>query len=258
MKVFKNKNVVTILAGIICVIIIGFAYKYRVNKAIRAVSVPVAKNDILARTEIDDSMFVINKEVPSSALTNNVIRDVNRIKGYYVNYNTFIPKGSFFYSNAVVTWDAMPDSAWADIKNDDTIVSLNVNNITTYGNSIFPGDKIDIYYRTSDKGLLVLGKLVEGITVLAVKDSDGNHIMQKSAEQRTAAALIFSVPEELHLLLKKAQYLNGDLIPVPRNTNYSSDSTITTNISSDYLVNLIESKCLDIPLDSVDTNTITE
>ena len=146
----------------------------------------------------------------------------------------------------------MPDSAWSNIANDNTIVSLSVNTRTTYGNSIYPEDKIDIYYQNYDSnGQLIIGKLIEGIQVLAVKDTKGSHIFKKSAAQKTAAALIFAVPEDYHLLLRKAKYVGGDLIPVLRNANYNPE----TNISSTYLKEFILSQTMDIQPDAIEDNT---
>ena len=163
-----------------------------------------------------------------------------------------IPAGSLFYSSALVEWSAMPDSAWSNIANDNTIVSLSVNTRTTYGNSIYPEDKIDIYYQNYDSnGQLIIGKLIEGIQVLAVKDTKGTHIFKKSAAQKTAAALIFAVPEDYHLLLRKAKYVGGDLIPVLRNANYNPE----TNISSTYLKEFILSQTMDIQPDAIEDNT---
>ena len=49
MKALKNKTVVTILAGIICIAILAFSYTNRVNKKISAIQIPVAKVDLFAR-----------------------------------------------------------------------------------------------------------------------------------------------------------------------------------------------------------------
>ena len=71
---------------------------------------------------------------------------------------------------------------------------------------------------------------------------------RKYPEQRDAAALIFSVPEDLHILLRQAIYISGNssLIPVPRNANYNP----TTTISSEYLKSLIKNQTKDVPLDT--------
>ena len=244
-KIIKNKNIVTILAFAVCLIIIIVAYNYRINQKTNPVTVYYAKEDIAARTEITSEMVGTIK-IPSSMVTSNVVRNLNNIVGKYVNYNTMIPAGSLFYTTVLVDWESMPDSAWSNIEEGNTIVSLSVNVNTTYGNSIFPGDKIDLYFKSFDSdGKLVLGKLIEGIQVLAVKDDSGAHIFKKGPDQRQASALIFSVTEEMHLLLRKAMYLDGEIIPVPRNASYGETATI----SSAYLQSFILAQTVTIPTD---------
>jgi len=253
-KFGNNKMLVTIIAAILCAGILAYAYSARIKQKTNPVTIYYAKDDILARTEITEDM-IGSKQIPASMVTSNVIRDYDNILGKYVNYNTLIPAGSFFYNTVLVDWDNMPDSAWSNIPEGNTIVSLAVNVNTTFGNSIFPGNKIDLYYKSYDSNSkLILGKLIEGIEVLAVKDDTGKHIFKKSPDQRQAAALIFSVSEEMHLLLRKAMYLDGDIIPVPRNANYNEP----TNISSKYLESFILSQTVDVPLDQINNNDILE
>ena len=252
-KILGNKGVVTIIAFAVCLLILFFAYNYRVNKAINAIEVPYALRELNAREEIKEEDIGVVK-VASSLVTETVIRSKTNLIGKYVNYNTKIPAGSLFYSPEVVTWESMPDSAWNNIYKNYTIVSLPVSDSSTYGNSIYPGDAIDLYYLTSDGGKLVFGKLIEGITVLAVKDSSGNHIFKKGANQKSAAALIFAVPENLHLLLRKAMTISGSdsLVPVVKNANYNPGST---KVTSEYLTNLILAQTKEVPLDFVDDTT---
>lgn len=249
-KFFANKTIVTILLGALCLVILYFAYTYRVGKEINKVKIYVAREDIPARTEITEELME-EVEVASSMLSTGVVRDLNSIKGKYVNYNTYIPAGSPFYATQLVDWKEMPDSAWSNIPTGNTVFSLPVTTATTYGNSIFPNDKIDLYYETKDStGKYVFGKLIEGITILAVKDEDGSHIFKKGSNQKNASALIFSVSEEYHILLRQAMYLGGTLVPVPRNSRYNKE----TNITSEYLTNLIRNQCRLIEPDVVDDN----
>ncbi|NLC48615.1 MAG: hypothetical protein GX758_04580 [Tenericutes bacterium] len=253
-KLFKNKSIVTIIAGAICLAILFVAYNYRIKQLTNPVSVPYAIEDIPARTLIEKEMLGTVKIASVMLNTNVVVSDTNII-GKYVNYNTFIPAGSLFYSSILVNWESMPDAAWSNIYKENTIVSLNVNTKTTYGNSIYPSDKIDLYYKSVDEdGKIVLGKLIEGIEVLAVKDKSGKHILKRSSEQREASALIFSVPEDMHLLLRKSMYLDGELIPVPRNAAYNP----TTTISSKYLKDFILSQTIEVQLDEIEETTVKE
>ncbi len=238
-KIFANKGVVTFLGGILCIVILFFAYRYRVNKEINPISVPYAKTKLESRTEITNEN-VGTVKVPASMVTEGVIRDKSQVIGKYVNYNTFIPAGSLFYASSVITWDQMPDSAWSDIPDGNTIVYLSATSTTT-GSFIYPGDKIDLYFKTTDNGKLVYGKLIEGIKVLAVKDSTGAHIFKKTASQKDFSTLIFSLSEDLHLLLRKSGYVSGEIIPVTRNQDYCKDKDCT-KVSSTYLRNLIESQ----------------
>lgn len=241
----RNKNLVSIIAFAVCFVIIIVAYKYRVDQITNPVSVPYAAVDIYSREEITEDKVKTIK-IPASMITQTVVRNRNDVIGKYVNYNTMIPAGSLFYSSVLVDWSDMPDSAWSNIPEGFTIVSLPVNVNTTYGNSIFPKDKIDLYYKSVDEnGKLILGKLIEGIEVLAVKDENGNHIFKKAPNQRQAAALIFAVSEEMHILLRKAMYLEGEIIPVPRNAQYGEKPTISSN----YLQSFINQQTFDPPLD---------
>ena len=238
-KLFANKGVVTFLGGVLCIIILFFAYRYRVNKEINPISVPYAKERLEARAEITEDK-VGTLKVAATMVTEGVIRDKKQVIGKYVNYNTFIPAGSLFYTSSVITWDQMPDSAWSDIADGNTIVYLSATSTTT-GSFIYPGDKIDLYFKTTDNGKLVYGKLIEGIKVLAVKDSTGAHIFKKTAAQKDVATLIFSLSEDLHLLLRKASYVSGEIIPVTRNQDYCKNKDCT-KVTSAYLRNLIESQ----------------
>lgn len=241
-KIFKNKQIVTIVSLILCFGILVFAYRYRVNKAIEAVSIPIATRDLKAREEIKPDCFETRK-VAQSMLTENVITSVSELvpgndaPAKYVNYNTFIPEGSMFYRSAVTTWDHMPDSIWSDLPDGQTVFSLPVNATTTYGNSIYPGDKIDLYFQGKEDGTgkYFVGPLIKGITVLAVKDDNGSHIFNRSAEQKNAAALIFAVENDEFLFLKDAILVagNGGLFPVPRNANYNI--TAEEEKGSDYI-----------------------
>ena len=260
-KILKNKSIVSLVAIALCLVILLVDYRYRVSNAINAITIPVAATRIEGRTKITDDLIKTVK-VAESLISKDVIRNKNDLLNggnsvdKYVNYNTFIPEGGLFFKSAVVEKKDMPDSAWADIQDGYTVVYLKVTETTSFGNSIFPGDKIDLYYQYTGSGDKFVGKLIEGITVLAVKDSTGRHIFKKSADQRTASALIFQVPEELHLLYRKAQHITGGvIIPIPRNSSYQPPAT---TIYSEYIKDFINSQAMDIVDDYVDEQKIDD
>lgn len=255
-RFFKNKNTVTIFAVILSLAILYWAYMWRIQKATEPVSVPYSLGELEPRTLITGDM-VSTKKVPGRTVTANVITNTSMIIGKYVSNDAVIPQGSLFYADTLKTWEEMPRSSYADIPEGYTVVALPVTLESTYGNSIFPGNYIDLYYVTRDNKTtkLILGKLIESIKVLEVMDSEGNNVFEKSVEVPSPSSLIFAVPEKIHLLLRKALYLNGNIIPVPRNVEYSTNPK-ETKISSSFLENLINSKTINVSEE--DLNELTQ
>lgn len=258
MRFIKNKNTITIIGVIVIVGLLYFAYSSTINTQVRPTSIPVAATTIQPRTLITEDMIKY-VEVPAAILTTDVVRASNLIVGKYTNYNTLIPAGSMFYNGVLVTADEMPDSAFVDVKEGEIPYQFSVNVETTYGNSIFPGNKIDIYMKAvNDQGQVMVGKLLENVEVLAVKDSNGNHVFENTSESRTPAYLIFGVSDEIHLLLRKAEYLYAysvELFPVPHGGAVSAEGE--TKVSTQYLKDFINANTVNLPTEveaSADNN----
>ncbi len=241
----KNKNTVTILCVFAGAIVLWIGYNARFNAAVSPVRVPYAVVDIQPRTKIEDTMIGL-VEVPSSMLTSSTARSKQEVVDKYVDSDTMIPAGSLFYRSTLVEWSEISDSEWADIDDGNTVVALPVDVTSTLGNSIYPGNYIDLYYVAIESdGRLLLGKLIESIEVLAVKDSTGKNVFDDASNPGTPAYLVFAVSEELHLLLRKATYLSGDIIPVQRNANYTNSLNPPT-VSSEYIRDFILSQTVNL------------
>lgn len=246
-----NKNTVTILGVLLGILVLYIGYNYRVKQATTPVRVPYAKEELSSRTLITSDMIGY-MEVSSSVVksSSNLITNANQLINNYVAFGTTIPANSMFYTSQILTSSEMPDSAFADIPDNYTIFTLGVNLHSTYGNSIYPGNYIDLYFKGVDEtGKIMFGKLIESIEVLAVKDSQGNHVFETTVESRTPSELLFAVPNDMYDLLMKAGYITGssiEIIPVPRNASYSADPGDTI-VSSDYIRDFILSKSAVIP-----------
>lgn len=244
-RFFKNKNTVTIFAVVVCLFIIYFAYSYRIKKATEPTMVPYATRELPPRTLITADM-VGTRKVPGSIVTANVITEQGLIVGKYVSNEVDIPNNSLFYANTLLTWEELPRSIYGDIPEGNTIVALPVSLESTYGNSIFPGNYIDLYFSGNDyDGKILVGKFIESIRVMTVTDSSFNNIFEQTSNMSQPYYLIFNVPEEMHLLLRKTMYVGGTLFPVPRNAQYSENPKETRIVSS-YLQNLVLSKTVDV------------
>lgn len=257
-RFLQNKNTVTIIGVLVIILILFFGYRYQINKMVNPVSnIPVAAETIQPKTEITSDMIEYIDVAPI-VLQSNVITNRNLIIGKYSNYNTVIPKGSLFYTGVVVAKDELPDSAFVELVEGEVPYNFPVTLDSTYGNSIYPGNYIDIYMKsTNENGQLMVGKLIENVKVLAVKDSQGRHVFENSAETRTPSTLIFGLQPELNILLRKASYMSAYstvLFPVPHGVARATEEGETA-VSSQTLKDFINANT--VPNDELQTNTET-
>ena len=242
-RFIKNKNTVTILGVVAIIAVLFFGYRYNINKAVSPITgIPVAAETIQPRTEITADMIDTISVAPI-VLQNNVYRTQNSVVGKYTNYNTMIPAGSLFYTEALVNESDLPDSALIKVEKGQVAYNFPVTMSSTYGNSIYPENSIDIYMKAvNEEGTLMVGKLIENVKVLAVKDSQGRHVFENSDEARTPAFLIFGLEPELNILLRKASYLSSFsvvLFPVPHGLNAEEEVEGATVVSSQTLKDFI-------------------
>ena len=234
-RFLKNKNTVTIIAILASLGILYFAYYRRIKKATDPVSVPYATKEIAPRSLITSDMVAI-KKIPGGVVKNGAITNKDLIVGKYVSNKAVIPVNGLFYDSMVVEWEEMPSSEFEDIPDCYTVYALKVDSETTYGNSIYPGNYIDLYYKTSKiinrQQMIWFGKFIESIKVLSVTDSQGNNVFETNGDPGTPAYLLFSVPNKVFRLLKIAERSNGEIIPVQRNANYSKNPKQTAIVNS--------------------------
>ncbi len=261
-KFFKNKNTVTIIGVVAIILILFFGYRYQIKKQVSPVTgIPVAAQTIQPRTKITADMLEYIDVAPIVLQKGEVITNKNLIIGKYSNYNTIIPKGSMFYNATVINEEELPDSAFIEVADGEVPYNFPVTMDSTYGNSIYPGNYIDIYMKAEGKdGKLMVGKLLENVKVLAVKDSAGRHVFENSEESRTPAYLIFGVKPEINILLRKASYMGNYsvvLFPVPHGATVDEDGT--TTVTSETLKNFINVNTVanDEIEDKKDTTTNT-
>lgn len=255
-KFLANKNTVTIVGVLIGILVLYIGYNWRIKQATQPTSVPYANQVIQPRTKITQDM-ISYMQVPPAMLREGVVRDTRGIVGYYTNYNTMIPEGSLFFRQALVTKDQLPNSAFMEAPEGYAIFSLNVNIETTYGNGMLPGTYVDIYVKyQNDAGQLVVGQWLQNIKILAVKDSGGRAVFENTDESRTPTFMYFALPEDLHLLIRKASYLKSfgmEIYPVPSKEEYETNPG-EINVSSQDIRAFIESKSALIDSNLINDN----
>lgn len=238
-----NKNTVTILGVLIGVIVLYVAYNWRVRQAVEPQTVPFAKVEIAGNTLITKEQIGTIKVSKSMVdQTPGLVTSQSQVIGKYVSYDTKIPEGGLFYSSELMTAEQRPNYITENIEKCHTLFSLPVTLHSTYANAIMPDDYIDLFVSgTDDRGLAIVAKLIESIKVRDVRDSRGVSVFS-SASTGDPAELIFSVPNDMFLLLTRASIAGSfNIFPVPRNKEYTENHS-TTQVASQEIIDLINSK----------------
>ena len=256
-KFLSNKNTVTIMGVILCVIILFIGYYYRISQKVALTRVPYANQEIKPKTKITASM-INYMNVPAAFLVGSYYNSQEDIVGKYSQYNTKIIEGSLFYKDLLTTSNLLPNSAFLNVKKNETVVNYKVNMDTTYANSMQPDDVINIYFKAkNDDGTIMFGKFISNITILDVKDGEGRHVFDDSADVRTPAYMMFALPEDMHLLFRKAIYLSDsygvELILVPNTQELTKENTVY--VSSKDIQNFINEKTKMVSVDEILTST---
>ena len=241
-KFLKNKNTVTILGVLICLVVLYVGYTTRINQKTALTTVYYANQTIQPKTQITKDM-VSKMNVPSSFIKGTYYRNYNDIVGKYSNYNTMIAEGSIFYTDLLIEEANLPDSIFYEAKDGERLISFPVNIVTTYGNSIMPGNLIDIYVKLVDNNKnLVYGEMYEDVEVLAVKDSAGKNVFENTDEERTPAFLYFTLPEAKYLLFSSLRYVttnNIEVVIVPKTANFNVGDAPATEVTSEYFYEFV-------------------
>ena len=185
-RFISNKNTVTILCVLAGILVIYVGYNWRVSVATSPQSVPNANKTLVSGTVItqDDISYV---EISKSVLdkTKNMITNANLIIGQAVAYGDTIQANSFFFEGDLK--DPADNSYYplASMSEDQEAQTLAVNIHTTFGNAIYPGNYIDLWFKGTDENRkLIYGELIESIKVLDVTDEDGRSVFVTGAESR--------------------------------------------------------------------------
>lgn len=251
-ELLRNKNVITILGLVAILVILYVSYSIRINQKVKLVTVYYALETIQPMTQITEDM-IGKTQVPESFILGEYFRNYGDIEGKYSNYNTMIAKGSLFYSDLLITEENLPNNMLQNLGENERLVSHSVNMTSTYGNSMMPGDLMDIYVKLiTNDGDIVYGQFMNDIEILAVKDSNGNNVFQYSDSTGVPSYLYFALPEAKYLLYSSLNYIEQEyakydieVVLVPNAMKY--ETTGGKQVSSAYLYNFIlkEIKTID-------------
>ena len=262
-SVLSNKNTLTILFVFAGIIALYAVYNYRVKQATTPVQIPYAKKEITSRTQITSDM-IGTMEVPKSLVNkaSNILYS-GAIRNKYVATGYTIPQFSFFYKEYVANTaqSGTTTDEFSNIPDGYTIYRLEVDFDSTYGNSIYPGNYIDLYVKmANDNNKVIFGRLIKSIQVLSVVDSEGNNVFESSESARKPRYMFFAVPDSIHDLLVSAENTNVKIMPIPRNASYTKENVeakTEPTVDSTYIQNYILTRAVIYSTNTNNTNNNT-
>lgn len=249
-KALTNKNTVTIIGIAAAILILYIGYNMRIKSMTDPYPVPYALETLKPGSKItSDQVGTMN--VPKAALKGSYIINASQVIGKYVSEDSIIPQGSLFYSRSVIEKGQLQGVKGLEYPAGYVLVNMSINMETSYANLLYPGEYMDIYLKirytgenisAEDENKLTVGKLINHIKILKVVDSNGSDVFEDLENKKTPSQVIFAVPEEYHILLRKAMYLRtyeATLIPVP--VKVSENETPDVTLSSTQLQDFINS-----------------
>lgn len=250
-KFFTNKNVVTVILVLVILVVLYFGYSGSIKKQTNPVNMPVAAETINPKTKITSEMVEF-KQVANSMIDENAIRYSNLVVDKYTNVNVTVPKGSLFYSEWLVDEKNLAGS-WIeklDYEAGELGYYMNVSVESTLGNNVLPDTYIDIYMKAADEnGTVMFGKLMKNVKILVVHDSSGNNVFDSIEENSTPSKIGFAVSQDMYILLKKAEYLNIDLVIAPRGATVPTEDYVI--VTSATLRDYIDAKTITVEEDII-------
>ena len=261
----KNKNTVTALAAIIIVVVLVIGYNVRVNQATTPVNIPFARVTIQPGTHIDESMIAY-MSVPAATIKGKIEKNRGSIVGKYTKQNVIIPAGSLFYSDSLTDSIGNDDKELYDkIGEGETLNYITVNMLSSYSNSIVPGNYIYIYASVQHENRNKIAKLFANVKVVEVRTSDGKSVFGSSEEARTPYVIFFGLPNEEDMLLKKIHAINScgggtgeegeaitttaiRLTPIPTTAGFDTNDkdNIKLTVTSPKMVKIIDDMATDM------------
>ncbi len=220
----KNKKALVLLfSTIVFILLVGLVCFIYCNNKLKLQEVCIAKYSLNNRTLISQDEIEVVK-VPKSYLNGNIILNKEDVVGKYVKINTRVPKGSFFYDDAIEEYEIIKDKLNSELEDDEVNFDLNANNINVNQSYLVKGMYVDLYL-TIDKNNKVLSDLlINNVRIIGMYDV--NHQEIKDYDNKTILqSICLAVPKDTISYLYKAQVI-GQLSLVVGNNGYKNVSSI--------------------------------
>ncbi len=190
----------------------GLLFDVAVKNSVDYIEIPVASVLITPRTQISDSHIRMER-VPSALVSDNVYSNTEDILDLWVKYSVTLAPGSFFYHEYVEVAENVGDHPQLMLEHGQGVASLAVDLLTSAGNTLYPGQFVDIVFTSKDKRKPIISDVIfRSVRVLAVKDRNGLDMSDPKSQKIPAVALLALNQQDIPLFLHAQIFGDIDLI----------------------------------------------
>lgn len=174
-----KKSLILSLVAVACGFLslaVGWIY---IQTQLKMTPVLVAKANLEARHLISEEDFEWI-QVPKEYVSLDIDVNEEDILNQYVVIDGFIPKGSFFFKSMTETLDESIDMPSLLLRDDQAIYALDASLISTSGNTLVVGQKIDVYGTIKVNKEIIVDPLLTQVRVVGLKDKNGNDVVENA------------------------------------------------------------------------------
>lgn len=137
------------------------------------INILVSNTTIQPKTKLNENMFYSIK-VPNNVIYNNYVKDYNEINNMYSSINQIINKDELIHNNFIDNNDVLNKNSFLSLNKGQTLYSIPIDVLDTFGNSIELYQNIDLYgeIEINNKDV-VIDLLISNVRVIDIKDHSG-------------------------------------------------------------------------------------
>ena len=201
MKKKKNNVLIIVVIVILSIAIIYFGSDLLAIYKLGLTEVYVSSTSIPQRTVMNKDLLE-KKKVPKAYVDENIYTDLIEIEGKYVKLNSYIPKGSLIYKEALDDVSNMKDNAHMELNKGEVTYDLFARDIKVNPAHLLKGMNVDLYL-TINRKEIASDLLISDARVIGLYDVNNKEIKDYDRDS-TLGTISIAVKEDMVPYLNKA------------------------------------------------------
>ena len=198
----KNKKKIIITFSLLLLILVSLLLSVLyTRKKLELIKVPVATYNLGKRAPIDASTYKV-VEVPKAYLNSEVVIEEEKLINKCVKIDSMIPKGSFFYNNALDDIDNINDNLMYELSENEVAYDISANDLNANQAYLKEGMYVDAYL-TINKDKVISDLLINNLRIIGLYDLNHKSILDYD-DSAILQNICLAVPSDAVAYLNKA------------------------------------------------------